>query len=103
MDPEIMLFDEPTTGLDPVIGLSILQLIHSCHLRLSFTGIIVTHEIPRVFGFVNRVAMLHEGAIRVEGTPEEFITSSDPTVQSFLWEGYKYSSDEKFGRSNGFQ
>ncbi len=100
MDPEIMLFDEPTTGLDPVIGLSILQLIHSCHMRLSFTGIIVTHEIPRVFGFVNRVAMLHEGAIRVEGTPEEFITSSDPIVRTFLGEEYKYSSDEKFGRSN---
>ena len=99
MDPEIMLFDEPTTGLDPVIGLSILELIHSCHSRLSFTGIIVTHEIPRVFGFVNRVAMLHEGVIRAEGSPEDFIGSSDPVVRAFLWEGLRYSSIGQYGKS----
>ena len=98
MDPEIMLFDEPTTGLDPVIGLSILELIHSCHKELSFTGIIVTHEIPRVFGFVDRVAMLHEGIIRAEGTPEDFIDSTDPVVRAFLWEGLKYSLDGQYGK-----
>ncbi|MCD6560768.1 MAG: ABC transporter ATP-binding protein [Desulfobacteraceae bacterium 4484_190.1] len=86
MDPEIMLFDEPTTGLDPVIGLAILKLIDSCHKRLSFTGIIVTHEIPRIFPFVDRVAMLHEGVIRSEGTPEELVSIKEPILQAFLGE-----------------
>jgi phospholipid/cholesterol/gamma-HCH transport system ATP-binding protein len=84
MDPEIMLFDEPTTGLDPVIGHAILNLIDSCHKRLSFSGIIVTHEIPKVFEIVDRVAMLHEGIVWAEGTPRDLISSSDPIVKAFV-------------------
>lgn len=83
-DPEIMLFDEPTTGLDPVTGQSILKLIDACHQRLSFTGIIVTHEIPKVFAIVDRVIMLHEGLVRLEGTPADFMESHDPVIQAFL-------------------
>jgi phospholipid/cholesterol/gamma-HCH transport system ATP-binding protein len=83
-DPEIMLIDEPTTGLDPVTGQSIIQLIDSCHQRLHFTGIIVTHEISRVSPIVDRIAMLHEGVIWVEGTPSEFFSSKDPVVRAFL-------------------
>ena len=83
-DPEIMLFDEPTTGLDPVTGQSILKLIDDCHRRLSFTGIIVTHEIPKVFAIVDRVVMLHEGLIKAEGTPADFKESRDPVIQAFL-------------------
>ena len=83
-DPEIMLFDEPTTGLDPVTGQSILNLIDACHQRLSFTGIIVTHEIPKVFTIVDRVVMLHEGRVRAEGTPADFRESRDPVIQAFL-------------------
>ncbi len=83
-DPEIMLFDEPTTGLDPVIGLAILRLIDSCHRKLAFTGLIVTHEIPKVFSIVDRVAMLHKGTILAEGNPQEFVSSRDPVVREFL-------------------
>jgi len=84
MDPEIMFFDEPTTGLDPVIGLAILKLIDACHKRISFTGIIVTHEIPRVFEIVDRVAMLHGGIIWAEGTPRDVMSSRDPIVRAFV-------------------
>jgi phospholipid/cholesterol/gamma-HCH transport system ATP-binding protein len=84
MDPEIMLFDEPTTGLDPVIGHAILNLIDSCHKRLFYSGIIVTHEIPKVFEIVDRVAMLHEGIVWAEGTPRDFIASSDPIIKAFV-------------------
>ncbi len=84
LDPEIMLFDEPTTGLDPVIGQSILELIDSCHKRISFTGIIVTHEIPRIFPFVDRVLMIYEGKLRVNSPPDEMMRSEDPVVKAFL-------------------
>ncbi|MBW1784071.1 MAG: ATP-binding cassette domain-containing protein [Deltaproteobacteria bacterium] len=85
-DPEIMLFDEPTTGLDPVTGHSIIKLIDTCHRRLRFTGIIVTHEISKVFTIVDRVAMLHEGVIWAEGPPSEFFASKDPVVRDFIGE-----------------
>lgn len=83
-EPEIMLFDEPTTGLDPLTGQTILNLIDSCHRRLGFTGIIVTHEIPRIFEIVDKVALLHDGVIQFQGTPEEISGSEDPIVCAFL-------------------
>jgi phospholipid/cholesterol/gamma-HCH transport system ATP-binding protein len=79
--PEIMFFDEPTTGLDPVIAHTIIQ---SLHKKLHFTGIIVTHELARVFGIVERVALLYEGVIRFIGTPDEIMTSQDVVVQHFI-------------------
>jgi phospholipid/cholesterol/gamma-HCH transport system ATP-binding protein len=82
--PEIMLFDEPTTGLDPVIAQTILDLIKSIHNKLHFTGIIVSHELTRVFQIVDKVAMLHDGAILIMGSPEEIIASTNPAVQQFL-------------------
>jgi phospholipid/cholesterol/gamma-HCH transport system ATP-binding protein len=83
-DPQIMLFDEPTTGLDPVTGLSILRLIDACRRRLSFTGIIVTHEIPRVFDFVDSVALIKDGVVYKQGGTEAFLASEDPVVRAFL-------------------
>lgn len=83
-EPEIMLFDEPTTGLDPITGRNILNLIQACHSRLRFTAIVVTHEIPRVFEIVDKVAMLHGGRVAFWGTPEEILLCSDPLVQSFV-------------------
>lgn len=83
-EPEIMLFDEPTTGLDPIIGHSILKLIDDLHTRLKFTGIIVTHEIHRVFEIVDRVAFLHEGRIQAQGKPDDILTSEDALVRQFV-------------------
>jgi len=85
-NPEIMLFDEPTTGLDPVIAHTILDLIKSIHKDLQFTGIIVSHELSRVFQIVQKVAMLHEGTILFVGTPEEIMASSNPAVRQFITE-----------------
>jgi len=82
--PEIMFFDEPTTGLDPVIAHTILDLIQSLHKTLGFTGIIVTHELGRVFRIVGRVALLYEGVIRFIGTPDEILASPDVVVQQFI-------------------
>ena len=82
--PEIMLFDEPTTGLDPLLGKSIHQLIRKMHAAFQFTGVIVSHDIPEVFKISDRIAMLVDGAITEIGTTEEFIASKNPVVRQFL-------------------
>ncbi len=82
--PEIMLFDEPTTGLDPIIGHAILNLIEDLHERMKFTGILVTHELHRVFKIAHKAAMLHEGVIKALGTPDEILASEDPFVKQFV-------------------
>ncbi|MBN2031944.1 MAG: ATP-binding cassette domain-containing protein [Deltaproteobacteria bacterium] len=86
-DPEIMLFDEPTTGLDPLTGQTILDLIDSCHRRLKFTGIMVTHEVPKIFEVVDAVAMIDKGEILLEGTAEEILKSENSTVKAFVTGG----------------
>ena len=82
--PEIMLFDEPTTGLDPIIVHSIHALIVTMHKHLGFSGIIVSHEIPEVFAFVQKVAFLHEGVIRFMGTPKALFATADDVVRDFV-------------------
>ena len=82
--PEIMLFDEPTTGLDPLTGQTILNLIDRCHRRAKFTSIIVTHEIPKIFDIVDKVAMLHDGGIVFEGTPDQIQSSQNSVVRAFV-------------------
>ena len=84
MQPSIMLFDEPTTGLDPIIGQSILNYIQLCHRRLGFTGIIVTHDVPRVFTIVQKIAMMDDGRIIINGTYDEIIGQGNPAFQQFL-------------------
>ncbi len=82
--PSIMLFDEPTTGLDPIIGHAISHLIQSCHERLGLTAIIVSHDVPHVFRTVEKVAMLLGGAIVFAGTPDEIMTCDTPAVREFV-------------------
>jgi phospholipid/cholesterol/gamma-HCH transport system ATP-binding protein len=83
-DPEIVLFDEPTTGLDPIRKNAVHGMIAEYQKRFGFTGVVVSHEIPDIFYISQRVAMLDEGRIFVEGTPEEIQTSEDPVVQGFI-------------------
>jgi len=84
MEPEIVLFDEPTTGLDPVLGKSIHELIRKMHATFGFTGVIVSHDIPEVFKISDRVAMLANGVIVEAGATEEFLGSKNPVVRQFL-------------------
>jgi len=83
-DPEIVLFDEPTTGLDPIVSNSILELFDSVHQRLKLTGILVSHDIPEIFGIVQKVALLHEGKIVSVDTPEAIQHSPNPIVDQFI-------------------
>lgn len=85
MNPEIVLFDEPTTGLDPLMGKAIHNLIGECQKSLTFTAIIITHEIPAIFSLVDRVAMLYDGKIIAVGTPEEIEASKDPVIHQFIY------------------
>jgi phospholipid/cholesterol/gamma-HCH transport system ATP-binding protein len=84
LEPEIIFFDEPTTGLDPITAQSILDLVWRCHRSLRFTGVIVSHQIPRVFDIVQQVAVLHRGRIRFDGTPDQLRVSEDEIVKGLL-------------------
>jgi phospholipid/cholesterol/gamma-HCH transport system ATP-binding protein len=83
-EPEFLLFDEPTTGLDPIRVNSIHKLIHDLHSMLHFTAVIVSHEIPEIFSLATQVAMLHEGSIVAVGTPAAIQSSTNPLVQQFI-------------------
>jgi phospholipid/cholesterol/gamma-HCH transport system ATP-binding protein len=83
-EPEIIFFDEPTTGLDPVILNSIHRLIISTHEKYGFTGVIISHDIPEIFDVADRVAMLHNGIIVEVGTPNEIKNSLNPIVKQFI-------------------
>jgi phospholipid/cholesterol/gamma-HCH transport system ATP-binding protein len=84
LDPRIILFDEPTTGLDPVICRAIHQLIRDTHRRYGFTAVIVSHEIPEIYDISDYVAMLYRGEIIARGTPDEIRSCDHPVVRQFV-------------------
>jgi phospholipid/cholesterol/gamma-HCH transport system ATP-binding protein len=84
MDPAVMLFDEPATGLDPILTATIGQLIVDLHRRIGFTSIAVTHNMDFAYMIADRIAMLHKGQIIAEGTPEEIKHSAQPQVRNFI-------------------
>jgi phospholipid/cholesterol/gamma-HCH transport system ATP-binding protein len=83
-EPEIIFFDEPTTGLDPVLVNSIHRLILQLHRRFKFTAVMVSHEIPEIFEIADTVAMLHDGRIVEAGPPRAIQESSNPVVRDFI-------------------
>ena len=83
-DPEIVFFDEPTTGLDPVLVNTIHHLILDLHHRLRFTAVMVSHEIPEIFEIADRVGMLHEGRIVELGPPAAIQGSANEIVRQFI-------------------
>jgi phospholipid/cholesterol/gamma-HCH transport system ATP-binding protein len=82
-NPEIVLYDEPVTGLDPVNTAAVSHLIQDIRDRAHVTSIIVTHDIEQAVAISDRVALLYQGQLRFVGTPAEFSASSDPVVRAF--------------------
>ncbi|MEW6659975.1 MAG: ABC transporter ATP-binding protein [Thermodesulfobacteriota bacterium] len=83
-EPEIILFDEPVTGLDPPMSNTVFHLINKTHAASSYTALVVAHDLPEVFQVADYVAMLHQGRIIAYGSPEEIQQHQDPKVQSFI-------------------
>jgi phospholipid/cholesterol/gamma-HCH transport system ATP-binding protein len=82
--PQIVLYDEPTTGLDPIVSDSIDQLILRVRDRLDVTSIVVTHDMRSARRVGHRILMLHDQRIHAAGTPDEIFSSNDPVVQKFI-------------------
>lgn len=83
-DPDYIFYDEPTTGLDPIMSDSIDDLIKDLTQKLNSTSIVVTHDMYSVKNVADRVAMMHEGKIHFSGTPSELISSKDPIIKEFI-------------------
>ena len=90
--PACILYDEPTTGLDPIASDSINHLIRRLQKRLRVTSVVVTHDMKTAYHTADRIAYLHEGRIYFHGLPQEMHDSPDPVVQDFI-EGRSGDSD----------
>lgn len=84
MDPQYILYDEPTTGLDPIMADVIDRLIRAMQKRLGVTSVVVTHDLASAYKVGDRIAMLDDGRIVFEGTPEETRAARDPLVKQFI-------------------
>jgi phospholipid/cholesterol/gamma-HCH transport system ATP-binding protein len=84
LDPEVVLFDEPTTGLDPVSARRVDRLIRELAANLGVTAVVVSHDPPSIFGTADRVALLYQGSVRALATPDALRASPDPIVQQFI-------------------
>jgi phospholipid/cholesterol/gamma-HCH transport system ATP-binding protein len=84
LEPSYILYDEPTTGLDPVTSAVIDELILQTHDTLGITGLIVTHDLRSAFHVADRIAMLYEGRVRQVGTVDEIRATDDPVVRQFI-------------------
>jgi len=84
LSPSILLFDEPTTGLDPVTTDVIVKVIKDLRSKLNPTAVTITHDLKAAFEIADRVALLDEGKIRVDAPPKEFEASDDPRVKAFV-------------------
>lgn len=83
-NPDYILYDEPTTGLDPIMSDSIDNLIKELSSKIKVTSIVVTHDMLSVKNVADRVAMMHEGIIYFKGTPKELLGSTDPIINEFI-------------------
>ena len=84
MRPEVLLYDEPTTGLDPVNVTRIADLIQHLNDKLDVTSVVVTHDMDTALAISDRIAMIHDGYVIFSGTPDELRASEDPRVRDFI-------------------
>lgn len=84
LDPSYVLFDEPTTSLDPVSARRVDQMIRELCDEVGVTSIVVSHDLTSIFGIADRIAMLYKGEVRMLGTPEDFRGTDDPVVEQFI-------------------
>jgi phospholipid/cholesterol/gamma-HCH transport system ATP-binding protein len=84
MDPNVVLYDEPTTGLDPIMADVINELIRALQRELEITSVVVTHDIKSAYHVGDRIAMLHEGRIIYSGTPDEVRRTDNPVLRQFV-------------------
>ncbi len=84
MEPEILLYDEPTTGLDPIMADVINELVLEMKRQLTVTGVAITHDMTSAYKIADRIAMLYQGRIEEVGDPEEIRGSQNPVVQQFI-------------------
>ena len=84
LQPEVILYDEPTTGLDPINTARINNLIMSIKRALGLTSVVVTHDMGTAFGVSDRIAMLGRGRVVMTGTPDDFRRTTDPYVRDFI-------------------
>jgi phospholipid/cholesterol/gamma-HCH transport system ATP-binding protein len=96
LQPKIMLFDEPTTGLDPAGSMEIYRLFFQTQQQLGFTSIIVSHDIPKIFNLADQVVILHNGKTNIFTSSEEIQWSDDPEIRSFveMTMGHVYQSQQ---------
>ncbi len=83
-DPKIILFDEPTTGLDPIRKKNVHAMIKEYQKKFEFTAVIVSHDIPDIFNISQRIAMLDDGIIKFEGTKKNVLDSQSAVVNAFI-------------------
>lgn len=99
LEPDILLFDEPTTGLDPVKSYDVYRLVFATQKRLGYTSVIVSHDIPKIFNLADKIAILHQGKVRAYMAPDELQRSRDPFVREFIVRvmGVAYNSNKNIG------
>ena len=84
LQPKIMLFDEPTTGLDPARSLEIYRLFYKIQKEMGYTSVIVSHDIPKIFNLADQVVVMHDGHAKVFNSSEEIQWGTDPIIQDFV-------------------
>lgn len=84
LDPEFVIFDEPTTGIDPISAAMVDKLIRHLSDEVGVTSIVISHDLRSIFGIADRIAMLYKGKLLLDGTQEDFKNSPDPIVQQFI-------------------
>ena len=84
LGPQVVLYDEPTTGVDPILASAVDDLILSLNKELGVTSIVISHDMTSVFRTADRIAMLYEGNFLKVGSPDDFKESSDPVIRQFL-------------------